>query len=192
MVSRNEELPPIRYPQAVRSLRLPICSKCTVVLTSANWGQYQRLHHEHICQDCKRKMRRSYNSSHARQIAATPSQQAARVRERSWKRQGIEFHGAPLTYETYLAVRKLQDERCPILGTLFTMGIRGLEHADHDHLTREFRGVLSGGRKGANFRLVGRYENGQRHTLNPAAIAAVEAYLYDPPAAQYARTLKGA
>jgi len=99
------------------------------------------------------------------------------------------FLGKPLTRDTYIAVRELQGNKCPILGTSFLLGVKALEAADHDHKTGEFRGVLSGGKKGANMYLVGRYENDKRSKLNPAAIAAIEAYLADPPVAKYLRSL---
>jgi hypothetical protein len=65
-------------------------------------------------------------------------------RERSWASQGILFNGFPMCFEYFMICMQGQNLRCanPRCDYQFLKLEDPTAHADHDHRTRDFRGVL--------------------------------------------------
>jgi hypothetical protein len=109
--------------------------------------------------------------------------------ERGWAKQGILLPdgSGPLTYPIYAAVRAYQNGRCACCERVLFVGDNRGECADHWHKNSDgsgpFRGVLCGGKRGCNFRFVGKVERykirkGKPGTGEEAALR----YLAHPPA----------
>ena len=62
----------------------------------------------------------------------------AERRERHWRSWGVQFDGKSFLYKDFLEVLKAQGGCCAICG--IAVGEKG--YADHDHETKQFRGVL--------------------------------------------------
>ena len=126
------------------------------------------------------------------------------LRERNWRRRGIECvygcstNGGFLCRAHYLAVLELQGWKCAVCGRLFWRGVKPYPTADHEHRDvpnvkgeslGPFRGVLCGGRNGCNLAL-SRYESRiakGEYGASPDQDSAFAAYLADPPASRLSR-----
>ena len=111
-----------------------------------------------------------------------------RARERYWRKQGIlEPNGSgPLKWETYIAVKEFQNGRCAVCDKIFFVGDKRGDTADHDHLTGLFRGVLCGGRRGCNWRFVGKVERFKKlKIVQKSGEEAALSYLSSPPAKRW-------
>jgi hypothetical protein len=64
-----------------------------------------------------------------------------RVREWSWKQKSILYNGSPLTWSVFIASLEAQGGCCATCPKRLDPFARET-HADHDHSTGEFRGVL--------------------------------------------------
>ena len=90
-----------------------------------------------------------------------------------WKRTGIYHNGEIVGINTWLALLKIQDNRCALCGRL---DIFARLVADHDHKTGELRGALCG----ACNMCVNIYER-KGHYNCKEADALIRQYLSNPP-----------
>lgn len=112
-----------------------------------------------------------------------------RVREKYWRAQGItepDGSGRSLTWETYIAVKRFQNNRCAVCDKIFFESDKGSDVADHDHATTMFRGVLCGKRRGCNWRFVGKVERFRSLWIGKGTgEEAAKKYIADPPAQRW-------
>lgn len=112
-----------------------------------------------------------------------------RVREKYWRAQGIlepDGSGKFLTWETYQAVMRFQNNRCAVCDKVFFANDKGADTADHSHETGLFRGVLCGKRRGCNWRFVGKIERFKNLKIQKGSgEEAARNYLANPPAKQW-------
>jgi recombination endonuclease VII len=156
--------------------------------TGANGGSLRYASSRGHCVECRRLYGLTYNILHNLETHRKQSNRHHKYywtsREKAWATQGMRFRGGPMTREVYWALRKEQHDACALCHSDLRLSIRGGDAVDHNHETKEVRGILCGAKQRCNLSLVSRFEAGKTERMDEYTVARIATYLLNPPASR--------